>query len=457
MHFVRYTGEPRDEDEAYARALNDPDTPVLDPWSTADENIEAHFMLGSRLATVDLLPHARDLFDLAAMVYIADEIVPRDTADDRWTRALSFSVPVADLPRWNAAEKVLTECLSFLSGDAYAFEWIARPATVPGGTIHRNRLGGQYDAVCLFSGGVDSLLGAVTLLDAGKRVLLVGHYADGVTSSAQRDLYTLLERKYPGRASLLQANVERSRKRSQRFQLPDKAEITHRSRSFLFLAAGTVAAAATGTTRLYIPENGLIALNAPLGPSRRGTLSTRTAHPRYIEQFNQLLAALGFDVRVENPFWDQSKTDMLGSVTDPDIQSALMRSVSCAHAGNLRWEAEKGVTHCGYCVPCLYRRAGFLAAGVDEPGYLRDVFTELPHMSEDTARDFRLLVRFALSIVHGRNVDVIATVLRHGGFSAGASGDAYTARGEMLKRWAASFVDLARARSNKATRRIVGL
>lgn len=457
MRFLRYAGEPRPEDAAYAAALKDTEFVVLDPWSTSDENIEAHFVFGGRRSTVVLPPIGRDLFDLGAMVYIADEIVARTTADDRWTRSFSFTVPVVDVERWEAAAPKLISCLSFLSGDTYAFEWLERAPTMPGGPTHRTQLAGTFDAVCLFSGGVDSLLGAATLLAAEKQVLLVGHYADGVTSSAQRDLFALVEKKYPGRAALLQVNVERSRKRNHRFALPDKAEITHRARSFLFLTAGIAAAAATKTTKVYIPENGLIAINAPLGRSRQGTLSTRTAHPRYIELFNDVLTVLGINARVENPFAYQSKTDMVQGVTDPALREALVRSVSCAHAGNLRWEGDSKVTHCGYCVPCLYRRAAFMAAGIDENGYLYDVFRDLPKMSEDTARDFRLLVRFALSITTAKEVEVVAALLRHGTFSAGPAGDEYTLRAQMLRRWASSFVDLARQRVTTPTRRIVGL
>jgi 7-cyano-7-deazaguanine synthase in queuosine biosynthesis len=457
MRFIRYAGRPRAEHHAYKAALDDGNAVVLDPWSNTDGNIANHFMLDGRRATVPLRAHARDLFDLAAIVFIADEIVPRTNSADQWTRDLKFHVPVAERERWQSATQVLRECLGFLSGDAYTFAWSDRANVVPGRTVHKNRLRAGYDAVCLFSGGVDSLLGAASLLAAGRRVLLVGHYADGVTSSAQRDLFTFLSRKYPGRASLLQVHVARSLKRSRRFALPDKVEISHRSRSFLFLAAGAVAAAATGTSQLYIPENGLIALNAPLGPSRRGTLSTRTAHPRYLEEFNRVMRALGFDVSVENPYAHQSKTDMVLAVNDDDIRAALRRSVSCAHAGNLRWEGDAGITHCGYCVPCLYRRAAFLAAGIDESGYLYDVFAALPQMSADRARDFRLLVRFAVATEHARDIELITTVLLHGGFSGGANGEEYTARAQMLKRWAAACMDVTRQRANRQTRRILSL
>ncbi|HEX6097891.1 MAG TPA: Qat anti-phage system QueC-like protein QatC [Thermoanaerobaculia bacterium] len=457
MRFIRYAGRPRADDDAYKTALQDEQQVVLDPWSGADGNIAWRFKLDGRAVTVPLSAHARDLFDLACMVYIADEIVPRAGGIDQWTREMAFTLPVFERANWEAGEGVLAECLSFLSGDGYAFTWLDRGNTVPARPIHKHKLRAAFDTVCLFSGGVDSLLGAETLLRDGRRVLLVGHYADRVTSSAQSALFRLLRSKYPQQASLLQIYVARSQTRRRRYELPEKAEISHRTRSFLFLAAGVMAASATGVSTVYIPENGLIALNSPLGASRRGTLSTRTTHPRYLEQFNIALQALGFDIRIENPFGHQSKTDMVQAVVDTDIRAALLRSVSCAHAGNM-WQRKGGkFTHCGYCVPCLYRRVAFLAAGMSESGYEYDVFTQLPKLSAKNAQDFRLLVRFARRIEHASHIELIATVLRHGGFSGGQDGEEYTARAAMLKRWAAAFMDLTRDQAKGRTRRILGL
>lgn len=83
MRFLRYTGRPRAEDAAYKAALDDANMVVLDPWSNADGNIANHFMLDGRRAAVPLRAHARDLFDLAAMTFIADEIVPRAGSTDQ--------------------------------------------------------------------------------------------------------------------------------------------------------------------------------------------------------------------------------------------------------------------------------------------------------------------------------------------------------------------------------------
>jgi 7-cyano-7-deazaguanine synthase in queuosine biosynthesis len=454
MKFTRSVG--RITQPEYLGALAAADA-VLDPWSSADGNISNHVLLDGRRATVPLSAHARDLLDVASMVYIADELVPRAGSDDTWTREIAFVSPVYQRAAWASSTDALSRCLGFLSGDSYAFEWLDRPNTVPRRTKHKRRLSGSYDAVCLFSGGVDSFLGAAQLLGSGLRILLVGHYAEGTTSSAQRDLAGALRKKYPGRLSLLQVHVARSMRRGQRYALPTKSEITHRSRSFLFLGAAVAAASSVGAPIVYIPENGLIALNAPLSSSRRGTLSTRTAHPRFLREVEAVVRALGFGIRIENPFEFASKTDMVVRTSDDDLRNGLLRTVSCAHAGDLWRQGKLDATHCGYCVPCIYRRVAFVAAGIEGEGYLHDVFTDLAKLTDTTARDFRLLVRFAREAAAASEGSLRGIVLRHGWFAASPDGGEYRERGAMIRRWAQSFLSIVDERESSETRRILSL
>ena len=63
---------------------------------------------------------------------------------------------------------------------------------------------------------------------------------------------------------------------------------------------------------LLIPENGFISLNIPLTPLRLGSLSTRTTHPLFIQQMQDILDALDFRVRLSNPYQFKTKGEMLG-------------------------------------------------------------------------------------------------------------------------------------------------
>src|SRR5207245_2433395 len=159
---------------------------------------------------------------------------------------------------------------------------------------------------------IDSLLGAYRLLYAEKRVLLVGHQAEGITASAQTRLFRWLKERFKKNVDFLQCRVARAQRSDPKHPLGDKVEESHRPRSFLFLALATAAARAAQVRHIEIPENGLIALNPPLGTSRLGTVSTRTAHPAFLKGFSSLLKKADiFDGEIRNPFLYLSKTDMV--------------------------------------------------------------------------------------------------------------------------------------------------
>jgi hypothetical protein len=112
-----------------------------------------------------------------------------------------------------------------------------------------------------------------------------------------------------------------------------------------------------------VPENGLIALNVPLDPLRLGAFSTRTTHPFYIARWNELLNILGISGRIENPYWDKTKGEMAAGCRNPALLAKLApKSLSCASPTKGRWLG-LGTGHCGFCLPCLIRRAALLGTG----------------------------------------------------------------------------------------------
>jgi 7-cyano-7-deazaguanine synthase in queuosine biosynthesis len=459
MKLVRYIGEKGCLDAGYHAALADVDRVIIDTCPRR-ANVVLRFQRNGHPVRVPLSPVHRDFLDLAAGVYIADELVSRRSADDGWTRAFSFLIPVRAPDLWTKATPLLSRCLSGLSGDQYDFEWVKRTGIVSL-PRSRQRLPRACDVVCLFSGGIDSLLGAWHLLAAGRQVLLVGHQADGLTAAAQTELARELASLFPGKVSLVQTRISRSGSARLRYHLPPKCEETHRPRSFLFLSLAVCVASAAGAGEIHIPENGLIALNPPLQVSRAGTLSTRTAHPLYLSRFRVLAGALGvFDGPVKNPFVYQSKTDMLTSV-DPRLRPLLVRSVSCARPSRYQ---DRGVRHCGYCVPCLFRRAAMARAGLDlAADYAFDVFSDFRAMTPTTQADFKALVPFAAKVADADESALERVVLSQGAFSPGIGGDLgprpaddYRPWTEMLRRWAVNFLRYVDEAASSGVKRAVG-
>jgi hypothetical protein len=148
----------------------------------------------------------------------------------------------------------------------------------------------------------------------------------------------------------------------------DTTEPSNRSRGLLHAATGVYVAAAHAVRHLAVPENGYMAINLPLTASRTGSLSTRSTHPWTVHLLNDLIDAIGGDVRVINPYLGMTKGEVVGRARDHQATPQfLARTISCGdHPAN---RSDPGA-HCGYCFPCLVRRSAMLAAlGSDPTGY----------------------------------------------------------------------------------------
>ena len=148
-----------------------------------------------------------------------------------------------------------------------------------------------------------------------------------------------------------------------------ETEATQRGRSFLFYSLAALAASAFDRPMaVNIPENGLIALNVPLDPLRFGALSTRTAHPYFIAGMQRLAEAVGLLASFSNPYRYMTKGEMVSDCTDGAfLRKVVGNSMSCSSPAKARYK-ELSPRHCGYCVPCLIRRAALEAGlGVKDP------------------------------------------------------------------------------------------
>lgn len=323
-----------------------------------------------QLSALGLTPSetAVDLVLVAALVNAGDTRVSRAiNAQDGWTREIDLYAPVSDPARWSAYSHRLEDLLKFLTGDRWRLFFRPRSKRMASIVTKTEKLPlDGLNEVCLFSGGLDSLIGVLDLLKDGRRPLLVSHYWDAETSKAQSYLLDRLQRRFPSPEI-----------RSMRVRLgfdynhldTGEVEQTQRGRSFLFFALASLAASAIGKpTKVNVPENGLIALNVPLDPLRFGALSTRTAHPHFIAGVNGLLQDIGIGAALVNEYRHRTKGEMVKSCADRDfLQKEVGNSMSCSSPAKARY---RGLSprHCGYCVPCLIRRASLaMGLGVPDP------------------------------------------------------------------------------------------
>lgn len=347
--------------------------------SFIDSNTRLKFGLGQtleQLAKLGLTPSekALDLAILAATITAADTRISRSKdTQDKWTREISLHVPVSDPALFNKQSVLIVTILNFLTGDRWSVTFRQRISGMESLILPSQRLRvTDATSVCLFSGGLDSFIGAIDLFAAGQKPLLVSHYWDGITSKHQTYCSGVIARHFKKN----ELDHVRSRVGFPKSTIPESVpEDTLRGRSFMFFALAALAADALGgPVTIHVPENGFISLNVPLDALRLGSLSTRTTHPFYMARFNQLLEGLGLEGRLENSYRHQTKGQMVKKCPEKKLlQKEARNTMSCSSPAKGRFSKNEDLRkpqHCGHCVPCLIRRGALqFGHGKDETTY----------------------------------------------------------------------------------------
>jgi hypothetical protein len=340
-----------------------------------------HAALGPRLGALGpVAPANIELTRLAVMVYAADRSTPRKVGAANWSsREMSLAVPVSDPHRWEPLTTQIQALLGFLSGDMWTLSF--RKARAPKEAVRDNRFAGAKRVV-LLSGGADSAGGALLsrhMLQDDQHVL-VSHVGLTTLAPVQQDIEQRIGNLVNGPAQFHQ-QIHFSRHSAQPDGTVFPDETSTRTRSFLFLALG-LAIASLEALPLWIPENGFASLNLPLTADQRGSLSTRTTHPLFLEGLAALATAAGAHAVIENPLAGMTKGEMFTRVAElvgRDAASDFLSAThSCGHTGHRALHVTT-LQHCGVCFGCLLRRASFLAANVnDQTDYLSARSTDRP-------------------------------------------------------------------------------
>ena len=312
---------------------------------------------------------AIDLLYLSIFVFVCDRIVKRDNQNDSLTRTIDLNVPVSDIDFWNSQKALVIEMLNFLSGDNWNFEFRAKKVFQEelyySSKKYKELEKRSYDKICMFSGGVDSFIGAIDLLEEStSSILLVSHYGGGKgTKSYQDSIFDAIKKQYKlDEKDQIQSYVAAK----------NGIEDTTRTRSFMFFSHAIAYASAFGRkTQLYIPENGYISLNIPLSGARFGSSSTRTTHPYYMSKLQNLINNMNLDIEIVNPYQFKTKGEMMKDCKNNNfLKEQYVNTMSCSHPDNGRFKKEKTSKHCGDCIPCIVRKAAIISAyGEDETEY----------------------------------------------------------------------------------------
>ncbi len=304
-----------------------------------------------------------DLVELAVYVFAADQATGRGgarDAGDRWRRSFKLHVPVRVPDLWSreSVSGALVNVLSFLSDDDYEFAF-TKLEHLPPAQLYFPQLVPDFnvDEVMLFSGGLDSLAGAIqeAIID-GRNIAIVSHDSASKRKPQIQALAADVAAKVPAK-TVRHIPVWATKSESV------GREYTQRTRSFLYAALATTVAVMMGKDRIRFYENGVTSMNLPIAPQVLGGRATRTTHPQSIAGFGRLFTALlERPFVVESPFVWKTKTDVVRLIKDSGHGKLAARAVSCSRT----FEATKLHSHCGRCSQCIDRRFATLAAGLTE-------------------------------------------------------------------------------------------
>jgi hypothetical protein len=301
---------------------------------------------------------------LAALVFAADRSTPRWGGGSNWSqREFDLTIPVVDPARWQAVDDALAAVIGFLTGDQWRLRFVtSRPPKEAVATVQRGAR-----RVVLLSGGADSAIGALlSRADLGDaQQVLVSHIGAKNLAPLQREVASRIEQLVPGSGQAhRQVSFRRRSVQPNGTRFAD--EPSSRSRSLLFLAFGLAVASIEGVP-LWIPENGFASLNPPLGPERRGSLSTRTTHPTFLRDLAGVLRQVSAHADVHNPFEHLTKGELFRRAAELVGEQPAADLLTATHSCGLTGQRSFGVpirTQCGVCFGCLVRRAAFRASGL---------------------------------------------------------------------------------------------
>ncbi len=344
----------------------------------------------------NLLAIEADFIWVAMAIYLADRFAQRSPyglyGRSYWRRKLHITIPVSDRKRWSALERKLVLALAFLTEDDWTIKFTAgrRPFDEED-QAHFPQLQPQPVAwAALFSGGLDSAAGAVNWLQRNDaRALLISGQTNGRIAVGQREQVAELRTLFPQRID--HVGVE--------YGVPDKTgldgfESSQRTRAFVHVAMGALAAQVMGIERLLLFENGFGALNLGCDSGQIGSQSSRGTHPVFLSRMSALIAAaFARPFVVENPYLFFTKAQMLQGGAGGRFNRLFQRSFSCDRYPNYPHRASQ----CGRCPSCLVRRMSLHGANLPDEadGYTFDI---MAGKSFHQLRDVELLPQVKLTV-----------------------------------------------------------
>lgn len=320
----------------------------------------------------------KDLLEIAGYVYAADRMTkrgqPTQVEYHNWSRKFYFIVKVRDHKFWQKTEIVdsLRNLLIFTTGDlSYDFTFLEGGKDVGQTNLFDNPKieleKKENSSIALFSGGLDSLAGALELLNTSDNDLfLISHHSNNfAVSKIQKSVFDLLKKDFPGRVQRFPFTCNLKGERA--------VEETQRSRIFLYTSIAFSLMALSKSKTINVFENGMTSLNFPKRQDMMNARSSRTTHPQTIYLLAKFFSTLsGENVKVKQPFFNLTKAEVVEKIKQYGKLSYLNSTITCTKTFNISKKTSPA-SHCGVCSQCIDRRFATISANVEDYDAIYDI------------------------------------------------------------------------------------
>jgi 7-cyano-7-deazaguanine synthase in queuosine biosynthesis len=209
----------------------------------------------------------------------------------------------------------------------------------------------KADAICLFSGGIDSFSGILTAKKEFKKILplFIAHSdQQGMISIVNKMNNDFLKSRGLGIKTLHAPAINKGG--------------YSQLRGFLYFMLAGMYASLSKTNKIIVTECGPTMYQPRFAPMDEITFTT---HPWVLTHVKKILSEFLGEMEIITPFENLTKAEVISVCPD---KSLLSKTHSCI--------TQRNRDHDGTCYGCVIRRLGTLVAGVDDVTYNYDVLSK---------------------------------------------------------------------------------
>ena len=238
----------------------------------------------------------------------------------------------------------------------------------------------ENSVVALFSGGLDSLAGALEVLETtNKNLILVSHRSNNsAITKIQKGIFNLLDNDYPGRIQYFPFYCNLSGERG--------VEETQRTRIFLYTAIANALSILASEDEILVFENGITSINFNKRQDLINARASRTTHPKTLFLLEEVFSEIGGKKKsIQHPFLYNTKTDIIEKIKQYKKAHYINSTISCTKTF-LKFNNNTQASHCGFCSQCIDRRFAAFASKSEDDDAIYDLDISKDIIENDEAK-----------------------------------------------------------------------